>query len=257
MGSSPLAAAAAAAQGGAMRIDIIALLVAGQISFATPSPCGDQTRSEPLRSALNFFDASPSSNVDSTLRALRTKPVSLEQRNRARATLPPDGALRPTPGEIAKIEALRPVLIYHERDRVFDTKVIDVPQAVVALHARAILIISRPALKVLTVSQLRALVAHEVGHDFLWEAFDSARFGPARQQLEMECDGIAALTLVALGLKPRELVDALSRIYQFNEQFGAPTHAGNYPPITERERFISALLAGHRFALKRPLNRRP
>jgi hypothetical protein len=142
------------------------------------------------------------------------------------------------------LQSLHRVLIYHERDQVFDIKVIDLPQAYVGLHGRAILLISRPALAVLTAAELQALIAHELGHDFLWREFEQGRSGPARQALELECDGIAALTLVALGLDPTRLLAATRKMDQFNERFGTPSNVADYPTPAERQRFMKILLAG-------------
>jgi hypothetical protein len=180
-----------------MRTGIIALVVTIHSSYAAPGLCQEPQPSAPVMSALRFFDALAAMDPDSSLRALRTVPVSPEARELARATLPPEGALRPTPDEVKKLAALTPVLIYHERQQVFDTKVIDLPQAYMGLHARTILLISRPALRVLTASDLQAVGAHEVAHDFFSGEFEQAAHGSARQQLELQCDGIAALTLVS------------------------------------------------------------
>ena len=141
-----------------------------------------------------------------------------------------------------KLGALKTVLIYHERDQVFDIKVIDLPQAYIGLHQRAILLISRPALKVLTARELQALVAHEVGHDFLWKDFERGRHGHARQELELESDGIGVLTLIALGLDPMRLLTATTKLNQFNERFGTPSNIADYPTPAERQRFINTLV---------------
>jgi predicted Zn-dependent protease len=132
---------------------------------------------------------------------------------------------------------------------VFDIKVIDVPQAFVGLHGRAILLISRPALTALSASELQALAAHEVGHDFLWGEFEQAQERhdkEARRRLELQCDGIAALTLLALGQDPMRVAAAVSKIQRFNEQLGAVANARDYPSVRERRRFLADLLQGVR-----------
>jgi hypothetical protein len=225
-----------------MRTVIIALFITVHMSLATPGFCQEQKQSTPLSSALKFFHAFAYADLDSLFRALRTVPLSAQAREVVHATLPPEGELTPTPDEVRKLAAMKPVLVYHERDQVFDIKVIDLPQAFIGLHARAILLISRPALKVLTPSELKALTAHEIGHDFLWNEFERGRHGRARQQLELECDGIASLTLSALGLDPMRLLAATKKLEQFNEQFGTPLNAADYPTRQDRERFINTLL---------------
>ena len=226
-----------------MHIGIIALFVTVHISFTTPVYGQDSQLSASALSALKFFDAFASTDVHSALRVLRNLPIPVQERERARATLPSEGTLTPTPSEIKKLDALKPVLIYHERDQVFDIKVIDLPQAYIGLHERAILLISRPALKVLTAAELPALAAHELGHDFLWREFEQEPHGRARQQLELECDGIGALTLVALGQDPMQLLRATNKLNQFNKQFGTPSNIGDYPTPYDRQRFIKIVLA--------------
>jgi hypothetical protein len=225
-----------------MRIGIIALGFTVQSLFAAPSPCHEQQPAAPVTSALRFFDALSAMDPDSSLRAVRTVPVSVQARERARATLPPEGALAPTRDEAKKLEALTPVLIYHERDQSFDIKIIDLPQAFIGLYERAILLISRPALKVLTASELQALGAHELAHDFFWGEFEQEPHGNARQQLELQCDGVAALTLVTLGLDPTHLLTATTKLNQFNERFGTPSNIADYPTPAERQRFINTLV---------------
>jgi hypothetical protein len=86
---------------------------------------------------------------------------------------------------------LERVLIYHERVEVLDVKLIDVPQAAVALHQRAVLLISRPALRVVATSELQALVAHEISHDYFWREFEDMFARGDRnglQELELRCD---------------------------------------------------------------------
>ncbi len=221
-----------------MRIGILALVITAHTFSAETGLCQEQPPAAPVTSALRFFDALAARDPDSLLRALRTAPISVQARELARATLPAEGALIPTRDEAKKLAELTPVLINHERERVFDIKVIDLPQGFIGLHDRAILLISRPALKVLTAAELQALVAHELGHDFLWNEFERERHGRGRQELELESDGIGVLTLVALGLDPMRLLTATKKLNRFNEQFGTPSNIADYPTPAERQRFI-------------------
>jgi hypothetical protein len=225
-----------------MRIGIVTLVITAHTLFTGPAFCQEQETSTPLSAALRFFDALTGMDPDSSLRAVRPLPVSAQARELARATLPPQGALTPTREEAKKLAALTPVLIYHEREQVFDIKVIDLPQAFVGLHERAILLISRPALKVLTAWELQALGAHELAHDFFSGEFEQGPHGSARQQLELQCDGIAALTLVTLGQDPMRLLAATKKLDQFNERFGTPSNVADYPTWSDRKRFLNALL---------------
>src|SRR5262249_46588912 len=153
------------------------------------------------------------------LRGFRKTPLSSEDRGLKRAMLHREKPLVPTATEVKKLDALKPILVYHERDHAFDIDVIDVPQAFIGLRARVILVVSRPALTVLTDSELQALAAHEIGHDFLSADFEEIPPGLARQELELKCDGIGALTLLALGLDPTLVVKGVKKVEGFNEQF--------------------------------------
>ena len=223
-----------------MRIGTISLLVTVYVSFSRPALCQDHA-SGPLSAALRFFDQVASSDIDSTLRGLRKIPLSSEERDLTRAMLHREKTLAPTAAEVKKLETLNAVLIYHERDHMFDIEVIDVPQAFIGLRARVILVISRPALKLLTASELQALTAHELGHEFLWATRDEIPPGRARQELELKCDGIAALTLLTLGLDPMRVVGAAKKLERFNERSGVAPNAGDYPTLRDREQLVTSL----------------
>jgi len=227
-----------------MRIGTFTLLVTVYVSFTRPALCQDHP-SEPLSAALRFFDQIASSDIDSTLRRLRTIPLSSEERDLTRAMLHLEKALVPTAAEVKKLETLNAVLIYHERDHAFDIDLVDVPQGFIGLRARVILVISRPTLKILTASELQALTAHELGHEFLWATRDEIPPGRARQELELKCDGIAALTLLTLGLDPTRVVEAAKKLQNFNQRFGVAPNAGDYPTLRDRQQLVMALVNRH------------
>jgi hypothetical protein len=198
----------------------------------------------PAARALRFFEAVPTRNPGAVLRLLRPPQAGADERTRALAILPETGELQPDRRERAKLATFEEVLAYHDRARVFETKVIDVPQVVVALHQRAVLLISRSALRLLSGAELQAMIAHEIGHDFFWAEFERTlglSDRRARQELELKCDGVAVLTLVALRLDPARLADGLRKQTRFNEALGANANAADYPQLQERERFITAL----------------
>jgi Zn-dependent protease with chaperone function len=203
----------------------------------------------PFAHALRFFETLPRENIDAALRAVRTGSISPTERDRIRATLPLSGELVPTEAERRKLDALQAVLLYHERLQVLDVKVIDVRAALVALHRRAVLLISRSALDLLSAPELQAAVAHEIGHDFLWGEFvqvQRTQDRRARHQLELQCDGIAALTLLALTQDPMHLPAALKKLRRFNARLGPAADANDYPTLRDRERLVSALISNQR-----------
>jgi hypothetical protein len=205
-----------------------------------------QLLDSPGSHALTFFRSIARGDPGSTLRGLRPPAVSVMERARAIATLLEVGELTPRASELGKIRALDSVLAYHERRQVFHIVVIDVPQVVVGLLLRSILLLSRPALRILSVPELQAMVAHEIGHDYFWVEFESLSrdLDPkARQLLELKCDGIAVLTMVALGLKVAPLHEGIRKMALFNERLGATAGAEGYPSLRERRAFTDALLS--------------
>jgi hypothetical protein len=194
--------------------------------------------------AFAFFIALPAGDVGSALGSVRPSPVSVAARDAERARLPPDGALQPGRDERARLVTLTEILQYHERTDIVVT-VIDVPQAFVGLHARSILLISRQAMRLVSAVELQALVAHEMGHDYFWSDYQQARERRdlrALREVELKCDGIAALTMVALGLAPTALTSAERKVRRFNERISAVANADAYPSSSERERFIRAVI---------------
>jgi len=107
-----------------MRIGTITLLVTVSVSFSRPALCQDHP-SGPLSAALHFFEQAASSDIDSTLRGFRKNRLSSEERDLTRAMLHRESALVPTAAEVTKLDALKPLLIYHERDTAAVTVLLD------------------------------------------------------------------------------------------------------------------------------------
>ena len=159
--------------------------------------------------------------------------------------------MQPDRKEQVRLDALRPVLEFHERDRVFTIKVIDVPQAYLGLHAGTVLVISRRALKLLSAPELQAAVAHEIGHQYFSADYDRAREATdlaSLHEIELRCDAIAVLTGLALNLDADDLGRAVKKLTRFNERVGATANAASYPTIEQRESFRPG---AHRRAAKR------
>jgi len=202
-------------------------------------------RPNPVMEALRFFGAlSEGNNGLGMLDRLRPAPASETARILALADVPPDSVLPPDANERTKLEALDAVLIYHERQHVIEIKLIDVPMAVVGLHDRAVILISRPTLALLSVPELQATVAHEIGHEYFddYGALRQRHDIDALQLLELKCDGVAVLTLLALGLDPMSLYWAVEKIGRFNEVPNARWGNNGYPRPQDRQRFIRGLL---------------
>jgi hypothetical protein len=195
--------------------------------------------------ALAFFAGLPPGDVSDALGSRRPSPISVDDRNRAIANLPP-GVLRPVAGESVMLATLRPILVFHDRTAIVDVEIIDIDQAFVGLHARSIVLISRRALQLVSATELQALVAHEIGHEYFWNEYQRATKRNDRRALkdvELKCDGVAALTLAELGLNPRVLTSATLKLTRFNEKLSATADSTSYPSPPERERFVLAVLA--------------
>lgn len=184
----------------------------------------------------------------SALDAVRPAPVTPAEREQVLATLPAEGEVtRLDAGQRAKLAAVRRVLELHGRDSVYVLKVIDVPQAFVGLHGRAVVLISRPALDLLDAGELQALAAHEVGHEFFWMEYARARRDDDRaglRRLELLCDGVAIVTLRRAGVDPAHLSSALDRVTRYNrDRIGVMLNEDHYPTVGDRRAFSRRLVA--------------
>jgi hypothetical protein len=190
-------------------------------------------------------DAGPAgSNDREYLAVCRPTPVSAAQKEAVVRTLPPEGAISVFNSvQRAKLGALAAVLRFHRRDTVYESRVIDVPQAWTGLHGRAVLLISMPALDLLDPAELQGLIAHEIGHEYLtpeWEAARASSDVARLRHLEIACDGIAALTLAELGLPVAPLASAVAKIYEYNrKRFGVAANESSYPTVKERRKLLA------------------
>ncbi len=179
----------------------------------------------------------------------RPAPVGPEEKNRVLQSLPAEGEVRQlTERERQKLKDLTAVLRLHGRESIYEIKVISVPQAWTGLYGRAVLLISQPALQLLRSEELQALVAHEIGHEYVWSLYEAAQ---RRQQtvslreLELACDAIAVFTLERLEISPHHLVRALEKVFRFNrERWGQAANESRYPSLETRRNLIRNLSQG-------------
>jgi hypothetical protein len=177
------------------------------------------------------------------LTACRPAPASAAQREATIRSLPAEGAVTTLgPKERAKLDTLASVLHFHAREDVYLVQVIDVPRAWTGLYGRAVLLISLPALRLLRAEQLEALVAHEIAHEYWWDAWETAEQRSDRvglRNLEALCDAVAALTLTALGIPGERLTSALGAVQAFNHsRFGIAANEADYPSLRERQAIV-------------------
>lgn len=170
--------------------------------------------------------------------------------------LPKEGEIAPNNAERRKLASLQVILKYHDRSNT-EIKVIDLPYAAIAIHQRAVLLVSRLALRVLSPGEMQAAVAHELGHEYFWAEYEMTDALPvaSRQTIELMSDGIAALTLLALHLDVFRLNSAMARIIEFNRSIGIPTDQAAYPTLGERDTFVRTLLKMGWRTLQKPGSR--
>jgi hypothetical protein len=216
-------------------------------TLLSASPAGAAPDRSVLETALHFFTRDDAAGIVERFDSVRPAPVSPAEREGVLATLPPEGDVRDLDtAQRKKLAAMRRVLELHGRETVYVVKVIEVPQAAVALHARMVVLVSEPALDLLDPEELQALVAHEVGHEYFWSEYFRARRDNDRlllQTLELLCDGVAIVTLRHAGIEPKRLTSALEKIVRYNrDRFGAALNEDDYTAIGERRRFARRLV---------------
>jgi hypothetical protein len=147
----------------------------------------------------------------------------------------------------AKLEGLSLVLRAVQRDAVYETRVFQSPSATIALDGRAVLLISERALEALDADQLRAAVAHEAAHEYVWEEWqraDKRDDWKRLRELELVCDTIAVVILQQLGLETSSLIRSFEELTRLNLLwFGSPPNPSRYPTLAERRKFAQEVAA--------------
>ena len=171
---------------------------------------------------------------------IRPAPVPAAVRADVLASLPKRGEVyNLDDGGRRKLAALAEVLEAAQRSSVYAITVMDVPQAFVGLHARSVILISQPALRVMSEDELRAVVAHETAHEYVHFEYERAMAegrSDRLQDLELVCDIIAVMVLRAIGQDPRSLAAGIEKLVRFNNfHFGTAIDNPDYPsPLLRR-----------------------
>ena len=107
------------------------------------------------------------------------------------------------------------------------------------------LVISETALTLVEADELQALVAHEIGHEYLGTDHERAsRLGDHSRlkELELLCDAFAIVTIHGLGKDPSRLIAGIEKIMRHNQQlFGTAVNESGYPTLSERREFAPAV----------------
>jgi len=226
---------------------VIALIFAFGLTVNSPgqtaapkAPLGIITRK-----TLEYFRQISDQGFNDFLRNIRPEKISPTSRAQMLSLLRKEDLVTPSAEGQAKLDALAPILGYHERNSVIEIKVLRVRQATTAFLAGAAVIVTEPALEILTREELQAVVAHELAHEYFWKEYELARRHQQRQvmqELELRCDGIAVITLVRLDLSPESLISAVTRLTRFNERKGISTTSDIYLSLDDRFHFIHSII---------------
>jgi len=231
-----------------LSVVVASLLVSGT-SLSANEPIADASHELPpqqmLPNSQNLLAMDPNVFVQ-FLKAARPEPVSAEDKARVLSSLPEEGEVTNLNAAARqKLAALVEVLRANERASVYEIKVIAVPQAAIGLHARAVVLISEAALTLVDADELQALLAHEIGHEYVWtereRAFQLADHNGLKD-LELVCDAIAIVTLHELGMNASRLMTGVQKISRFNrERFGTAINERDYPTVAQRRAFAGAV----------------
>jgi hypothetical protein len=205
-------------------------------------------------SAFSYFQQVEGHGFDDYLRRIRPAALTPDLRVRVLNMLPSADLVNPRADWLAKLKTLNPILNYHERLSVIEIKVLRLPDkpsrddhsgsltkfATAMFLAGTAVLITEPALEILTAEELQAVVAHELGHEYYWNQFDRASRNKQYaelQELELRCDGIAVVTLLHVGVDPESLISAITKLNKHNLQ-QSQSSSKNYVAFSERSAFI-------------------
>jgi hypothetical protein len=213
---------------------VFSILLFSAVGCTADVPCGSLLDSRSL--------------TDLDLDRCRPAPIPADEKLLALSLLPSEGEITQlTIADRTKLAAAQRVLRLHRREDVYEVKVIDMPEARTGLYHRVLVLISHVALRLLDAEELQAVVAHEIGHEYVWTAYEAANSAADSSQLrelELACDAVAILTLRRLGIKREKLSSALETMARFNkDRFGTALNEKSYPSLTERKALINRMSA--------------
>jgi peptidase M48-like protein len=227
---------------------VTALIVAGILGGSGTAAASkkDQPTHRAAQAALQYFESVHDADFEAFLRQKRRPAPSPLERAMVIKNLAKEGELTPTAQEAAKLAAIRPLLVFHGRDHDMEIRLIaGGGRAFVGVHARTVLLVSRETLDLLETDELVAIMAHELGHDYVWSEYEKARQkgGERRlQELELECDGIAVIAIGRLGVDSEHFVSAVTKLTRHNDRLGTLNlNYAWYVSLDERVRFIRAV----------------
>ena len=114
------------------------------------------------------------------------------------------------------------------------------------LYERTVVLIPEPAFNLLGVEELQAVLAHEIGHQYLSVAQARERALEAQRSVkdvELLCDAVAIVLLGDLEIDWSRLVAGIERITKYNWLFDRNVEERTYPSFPERRKFAREVAA--------------
>ena len=194
--------------------------------------------------ALQYFEKTGKGDLGEYLKSIRPAGVSADRRARLVASIKKEDIVSPSAQRQAKLEALRPILAYHDRAGI-EVKILRLGLAWAGMLEGAAVVVSEEAVDVLTAEELQAVVAHELGHEYFAAEYDVARQSKQYdrvKEIELRCDAIAVITMRSLRLNPASLLSGVSKLTKFNEARGVKNNPNLGSSVDERASFCRAMI---------------
>lgn len=146
-------------------------------------------------------------------------------------------------------EALMPILKLYGREDYIEIVYYESAIPSVNIYAEHILIITSAAKELFNPELLRAAVAHELAHEvFSAELFNAIqkKDEATEQAVEIKCDFMGALALLAINENPLNIPKAIRKIEQAEieaaKKFNLKQNTGTHTNATTREKFLKLFL---------------
>ena len=210
--------------------------------------CGQESAKSGLsgnvaQQALQYFAKAEKDDLAGYLKSIRPAGVSAERRVRLVASIRKEDIISPSAQRQAKLDALRPILAYHDRADI-EVKILRLGLAWAGFLEGSAVVISEEAVDLLTAEELQAVVAHELGHEYFAAEYEPARSGKQYgkvKEVELRCDAVAVITMKSLGFNPNSLLSGVSKLMQFNEGRGVRNSPDLGTSLDERRSFCQEI----------------
>ena len=225
------------------------LFASGTFNFLGAQSLNEAASSESQAAlTLEYFEQAGNGkgNLDEYLKSIRPVEISAVQRALIIASIRKEDLVAPSAEKQAELNALQPVLKYHER-AALPIKILRFPSplAWAGFLEGAAVLISEDALDLLTPEELQAIIAHELGHEYFAPEFESARRNQQWEkvkEVELRCDAISIITMKSLGLNPNALLSGVTRLTTFNVEHGVRSRLNLEPSLSDRAKFCKAMV---------------